>query len=365
MEEYLEMLQDTSELIAKDRIKRLGETVTAFNESVNLSNEVEFWKWLGANYPKDLSDTGLIQQVAEEKGRWLSTQLQGKGYEWDYMVNQRMKPSKVLSAFEAGNCPTQPGIDITERGLINNKVKRTYQNKAYLSSNNPDLHNTPRDAIVVTNKEKVAYAKKQGYITEEYMDSKEIQSIRTKRMDKARRGQACTSYNLENVAITTVKAGLIGAVIGITTETIMLYRQWKSGEVTDAKYVDEIMKSGGEVGVTAGITSAAMIPVQSTLTTIGASALLSIPITYIFGKVINSIIAPCFGKGKYQRILNEAKYYQSLEKVYDDFLDIIEVSARQYYHYIFDIQMQNQKYRMLKGINKDIDEQLEDVFKSI
>lgn len=293
--EYLEMIRDTSDLVAKEKAMQLGEMASAANESAKLANEVEFWKWMGANYPKDLSNTRLIQQASTEKARWLRTQLQGKGYEWDYMVSQRMKPSKILSAFEAGDCPTQPGIDITETNILDNSVQGTYQNKAYLSANNPNLHNTPKDAVVVTNKEKVAYAKQQGYVTEEYMDSDTITSVRESRFKKAASGKANTGYNLQNVAMASVKAGIVGAAVGITAETIASYRLWKSGELTDKEYFREVMKAGGEAGATAGLTSAVMVPVQAAITAAGASALLTIPVAFVFGTVINSIVAPCFG----------------------------------------------------------------------
>src|SRR5699024_7091843 len=155
---------------------------------------------------------------------------------------------------EAGDCPTQPGIDITETGLLDNSVKGTYQNKAYLSSNNPDLHNTPKDAVVVTNQEKVSYAKQQGYRTEGYMDSDEIATVRDSRFEKAASGKANTTYNLKNITMASVKAGILGAVVGITTETIVSYREWKDGEMTDEEYLKEIMKAGGEAGTTAGLT---------------------------------------------------------------------------------------------------------------
>lgn len=363
--EYVDMMKDTSNLIAREKAESLGEVMTAFKESAQLANEVEFWKWMGANYPKDLSNTELIRKAAVDKSRWLNTQLQGKGYEWDYMAKQRMKPAKILSIFEAGDCPTQPGIDITETGVLDNSVKMTYQNKAYLSSNNPNLHNTPKDAIVVTNSEKVSYSKKRGYVTEEYMDAKEIASVRDSRFQKALSRRADTSYNLKNVAMTSAKAGVMGAAIGITIETISSYRKWKSGEITDEDYLKEIFSAGGEAGATAGLTTAAMIPVQSAITAAGASTLLSIPVVFVFGKVINSVIAPCFGRGKYRQILSEARYYLEIEKVYDDFLRAVERSAEQYVKYMSDMQGQAARYKELNSLSKTIDQDLEKIYVSI
>ena len=173
-QEYLSIINETANLIADEKAMQLVDASIAFQASNQLTNDVEFWRWMGANYSNDLSNTQLIQQSATTKARWLNTQLQGKGYEWDFMTLQRNNPTKILSVFEAGDCPTQPGIDVTETNIFNNKIKATYQNKAYLSNNNPNLHNTPKDAIVVTNQEKVSYAQKQGYQTKGYMDADEI-----------------------------------------------------------------------------------------------------------------------------------------------------------------------------------------------
>ena len=133
-QDYLEMLQDTGSLIAVEKVKYFGEMAAAVGESGKITNEVEFWKWMGENYPHNLGTNEAIQKTAIEKAQWLKTQLQGKGYEWDYMSALRARPSKILSIFEAGDSPTQPGIDITEKGLLDQSIKATYQNKAYLSS---------------------------------------------------------------------------------------------------------------------------------------------------------------------------------------------------------------------------------------
>lgn len=55
--------------------------------------------------------------------------------------------------------------------------------------------------IVVTIREEVSYSKKQGYVTEEYMDTKEIASVTDSRFQKAFSGRADTSYNLKNVIL--------------------------------------------------------------------------------------------------------------------------------------------------------------------
>lgn len=357
-QEYLNMINDTTQLVAQERAARLGDAAAAFHSSGQLANDVEFWNWMGKNYPKDLSSTQLIQQAANSKACWLNTQLQGKGYEWDFMTLQRNKPANILSVFEAGDCPTQPGIDVTEIDVLNGSVKATYQNKAYLSSNNPNLQNTPKDAVVVTNREKVQYAQKQGYQTQSYMDADEIQTVRDDRFKQAIEGKASTTYNLQNVAMASAKAGAVGAVIGMTTETVISYRAWKSGEISDEQYLEEILKAGGDAGVTAAATTAAMVPVQAAIATAGASSLIAIPVAIVFGAAINSVVAPCFGRGKYREILNQAKYYQAIEDVYDDFILAVDKSASQYTAYINQMQLQAQRQEQMKQFSKKMDKSL-------
>ena len=364
-QEYLNMISDTTQLVAQEKASRLGEAATAFQNSGQLANDVDFWRWMGANYPRDLSNTQLIQQAANTKSRWLSTQLQGKGYEWDYMALQRSKPSNLLSIFEAGDCPTQPGIDVTETDILTGSVKATYQNKAYLSTNNPNLHNTPKDAIVVTNQEKVKYAQKQGYQTEGYMDADEIQTIRDGRFKRAADGKVSTTYNLQNVSAASAKAGVIGAVIGMTTETVVSYRVWKSGAISDEQYMKEVLKAGGDAGITGAATTAAMVPVQAAIAAAGASSLIAIPVAVVFSAAINSVVAPCFGRGKYRQVLNEAKYYQAIEDVYDDFILAVEHSANQYTAYVNQMQQQAQRHEQMKQFSKKMDKPLKDLYDSI
>lgn len=364
-QEYLDMISDTTKLVAQEKASCLGDAAVAFQSSGNLANDVEFWRWMGANYPRDLSNTQLIQQAANTKTQWLNTQLQGKGYEWDFMASQRSKPSNLLSVFEAGDCPTQPGIDVTETDILTGSVKATYQNKAYLSTNNPNLHNTPKDAIVVTNQEKVQYAQKQGYQTESYMDADKIQTIRDDRFKRAADGKVSTTYNLQNIAAASVKAGTIGAVIGMTTETVASYRAWKSGAISDEQYLQEVLKAGGDAGITGAVTTAAMIPVQATIAAAGASSLIAIPVAIVFGAAINTVVAPCFGRGKYRQILNEAKYYQAIEDVYDDFILAVEHSASQYTAYVSHMQLQMQRHEQMKHFSKKMDKSLKDLYDSI
>ena len=364
-QEYLNMISDTARIAAQEKASRLGELVSAYKSSENLVNNVEFWRWMGDNYPKDLSSTTLIQEAAMHKERWLNTQIQGKRYEWDYMLSQRNNPLKILSAFDAGNCPTQPGIDITETSIIDGAVKATYQNKAYLSTNNPDLHNTPYDAIVVTNSEKVGYAREQGYQVDEYMNANEIKSIRDLRFKQAYDGNASTTYNIKNIAEASIKAGAVAAVIGATVESVVSYREWKRGKLTDEQYVAEIVRAGGDSGVTCTASSAIMVPVNVAITSAGVSSMFAIPVAFLVGASVNSVVAPCFGRGRYKEILGRAKYYQAIEDMYDDFVTTVEKASSEYMDYIYKMKAQETKYNLIKKQSIEINNSLKDLYDSI
>lgn len=364
-DDILEAFQDTGRLIAKEKANSFGEVISSFTQSTRLTNDVEFWRWMGANYPKNLSSTALIQQTVRNNGQWLSTQIQGKGYEWDYMSSQRLRPSKIFSRFDAGNCPTQPGIDITETNILNKSIKQTYQNKAYVSANHPDLHNTPKNAVVVTNKEKVGYAKEQGYTTEQFKTSKEIIETRDARYEQAVKGKANTSYNLKNITSASIKAGIVGTVIGMTAETVCLYQSWKEGEISDKKYVTEILKSGGDAGVTAGATTAVMIPVQAAITSAGMSTLIGMPIAFVLSNTINKIVGPCFARGEYGRILGEAKFYYELEDAYREFVYVAEQAANQYIGFVKQIERQSRQFNMMRSTSRQLDMDLKNLYDSI
>lgn len=361
---YFEMVKDTKDLVANCKASQLTNSAIAYNETAQLSNDVEFWRWMGANYPKNLGNEALIQQTAVDNSQWLNTQLQGKGYEWDYMLKQRTDPTKIFSRFDAGTCPNQPGIDITETNIFGD-VEATYQNKAYLSSNNPNLHNTPKDAIVVTNQEKVAYAKKLGYKTEQYMDNQEIAVQRDSRFKQAVEGRATTSYSPKVVLSTAAKAGAMAAVIAMTAESIFSYKKWKKGQLSNDEYLKTVLSSGAVAGASAGATTAIMFYVQSTITLAGASSLIGIPVAILINSALSSIIIPIFNDTKYKQYVAEAKYYQSLEYMYKDFIQLVDMSSRHYEVYIKKMLLQQENHKKLKTISKELDNRLADLYDSI
>lgn len=161
------------------------------------------------------------------------------------------------------------------------------------------------------------------------------------------------------------KAGLIGCVIGIGTETIVSYKSWKSGQITDQEYLEEILKAGGESAVTSGATAGIMIPVSAAVTAAGASTLLTIPVAFVVGGAVNRIIAPCFGRGKYKEILGKAKYYQSMALINQDLIESMQNASEQYYIFVTQMQRQSVAHQELKNRSMELNKELQDLYNLI
>lgn len=369
-DEIVQMLQETSQLAAKDKINQLGSMAVAAQTSNALTNEAEFWKWMNRNYQgagifdSNASMQNYIYQGAG-KEEWMTKQLQGKGYEWDWMQKQRGSLKNLFKRYDAGDVANRAASDVTETDFLTGKVKE-YQMKAYTGKTNPHLKNTPKDMTVVTNEEKIEVVRKNGYgNVEKYKDADGIKKVTDKRMEQIKEGKANTAYNFQNVAGTMAKAGIIGCVIGMGTEAVMSYKSWKNGDLSDDEYLKEVLKAGGDAGLTAAGTSGIMLPISAAITAAGVSSLVTIPIAFVVGSAVNKIIAPCFGRGQYRQVLNEAKYYQSIENVYDDFLLVAEQSANQYVTYVQQMQLQANRHNQMKQISRNMDQALNDLYDSI
>lgn len=157
------------------------------------------------------------------------------------------------------------------------------------------------------------------------------------------------------------KGGIVGAVIGITMETVMSYKKYKNGEITKEEYGMEIAKSGGQYGisgaVTAGITTSLTPALTAVAGAVGvACPVVSIPVSIAIGAGIDKIIAPAFGRGEYKKILDDAKYYQDIMHAHDDLVQAIEMSEQQFADFINEYQRQMQVHAQLKDTNKQINQ---------
>lgn len=365
--DVFQMFNDTSNLIAEHNTNQLSSAAVSAQNSSVLTNNVEFWNWMGRNL-RPFSSNTAIQDYIERgvtKEEWVAKQLQGKGYEWDWMTAQRNNPLKIFNNYDAGDVSNRAASDVTERNILTGKTKE-YQHKAYIRKSNPKLKNTPKDMTVVTNAEKTSVVSKNGYKNvEQFQDASKIKKATEQRLEQAKSGKAYTNYNFQNVAGTIAKAGLIGCAIGVGVETIASYKSWKSGQLTDEENLKEILKAGGDAGITSGLSAGIMIPVSAVVTTAGFSNILTIPVAFAVSVLVNKIISPCFERGDYIKYLSKAKYYQNIDMVYRDLADSMQNTADQYYNFLCFVNQQNAIHNELRKYSNTLDDNLNDLYESI
>lgn len=358
--EYIEYISDTAKWAHEAHIQHLSTAVGAARQADKLTDTVEFWKWMQRNYEKSgIFDSPQAMQEYMSKGagkiEWMKKQLQGKGYEWDWMQNQRNNIKNLFNKFDAGDVANRAASDVTKTNLLTGKTTE-YQMKAYTSKTNPDLHNTPKDMTVVTNAEKVEVVKGNGYDhVESFQDTKKINKQVDKRMKQIENGQATPYYTLKNVGFTMAKAGAIGVVVSASIEGFARWKDVKSGVISKEEYLLEIAKSAGEGGTIGAATAGIMIPISSALTTAGLAAMpITIPVSIIVGGALSKVIAPIFGRGDYRKILGEAKYYQSLMNMNTDLINALAISTQQFEAFMIEYQNQLQVFNQLNNANAQL-----------
>ena len=353
-EDVFAMMNETSQLIAEQNSARLSTMGRAATESEALTDSVEFWAWMDRNYSKSghfASAENMRSYMSGTPGQqgWAKKVVQGKGYEWDWMADQRKAFKNIFKRFNAGDVANRPGSDITEHDILTGTDK-DYQLKAYTSKNTPHLKNTPKDMAVVTNAEKVESVTGLGY--EEvipYGDNETIQVARDSRLDDMRSGRATPSYDVKNVGLAVAKAGKMGFIIGVGVEAMSSFTRWKAGKISSWEYLKEIMKSGGNAGTTASFAAGIMIPITAKLTTAGVSSLISFPISFVVTTAVDKVIAPAFARGDYLKILNTATYYKSLTDFCGSMTITMEKASIQYTAFVDIIVDQQKAFNALSG----------------
>jgi hypothetical protein len=278
------------------------------------------------------------------------------------MTKLRNNPSNILSRVDAGTNPNQPGIDITKTDIFGNEV--TYQNKAYTSKSSPNVSNTPKDAIVVTSKEKVDAVRNKGYQVEEFKTGNEIKSDTSRRMKEFESGKA-GRYTVGGVAGVMFKAGTIGCTVGAGIETLTQYKRYKNGEISGKEYLNSIARAGGHGGVTAAATAGLMIPVKATITAAGLANPITIPVAFVIGIGVDRIVAPIFKRGQYAVQLANAKFYNDLNVFYGDLANEIKNSGEAYHHFIVSMVQQHLTFQQHKQDDELLTAELNNILESI
>lgn len=368
--EVHEFFSDTAQLLSDLKAKEIGNAYNAFSQAGSYVNNVEFWRWMNQNYQASglFNSPEAIRNLTEgTKADWFLKQLQGKGYEWDWVTSQRLKFNNLANKFDLGIDPTQAGIDATKTSLLDGSSE-TFQHKSYLGKKNirlRDLKNTPQDTTVVTQAENIGKGNMGGRNQEAFQTKAESTKLRDQRFKQAADGKAIPHYTMTGVAKVMGKAALVGAVVGAGVEAISSWKAYKSGAISGEQYAKEIAKTSGNMGVTGGITAGVMIPIQAAITAAGASTLITIPIAIAVSWGVDKIVAPAFGKGAYLEGLNNMKFYKNIGDAYVDFVLTCENSQQHFHMLIENINAQEQQYRTIKKAEEYTNTRLMEAFKRL
>lgn len=353
--EYIfQMLDETSHGLADESSIRLSSCGFAAIGSETLTNSVEFWAWLNRNYGRSAhfaSADNMLEflQKSESSRAWMEKIIQGKGYEFDWMVEQRKAFQNIFKTFDAGDVANRPGSDISVYNLLT-RTTEEQQLKAYRSTAKVHLSNTPKSMTVVTNAEKVEQVKAQGYADViSFKDRDRLIADTDKRISEIESGTASPIYTASNVGAVLSKAGILGFAVGIGSEALLSYERYKNGKISKKEYIREILMSGGDSGVTAALSAGVMIPVTATLTVAGVTSLVTIPISFTVSTTVNKIIAPAFARGEYRAVLNEAFYYSNITDLCASITGSIMRSTEQYEQFVVSMYYQSQAFYRLRG----------------
>ena len=276
--------------------------------AATLTNNVEFWAWMDRNYSKSgifSSNQSMKNYINTPEGlEWVTKQIQGKGFEWDWMTAQRNNLRNIACKFYAGDVSNRALTDVTKTNLLTKKFWDS-QMKAYTSNNLPDINNIPENVTIIVNKEKVSALTKTHNNVQGFQSTPKIKKNVNKRINQIESGKATPQYNIKNVGLTMLSAGLVSAVVSASIEGFTLWKSYKAGDITKEEYLIEIAKSAGEGALIGFATAGIMIPIGSVLTLAGLSAApITIPISIIISATLGKIIAPIFKRGDYLKVLS-------------------------------------------------------------
>ena len=95
------------------------------------------------------------------------------------------------------------------------------------------------------------------------------------------------------------------------------------------------------------------------------SSVINIPIAFVVGAAIDKIVAPCFGRGDYKKILSEAQYYSSIAALSTNVITSMSEYSNQckdFYDAI--LQSENIHYK-IGEYEKQVDKDLAELYNSI
>lgn len=365
-ESFVKFIHETAELAATDKAKNIAQGLNGYVNSQQLVNGIEFWNWMEQNYHTSgiFSSAESIKSYINSspgKAEWLQRQLQGKGFEWDWVTRENAKIGNLFKKFDLGTDSTQAGFDVILKNMLTGS-KEYFQHKSSLPPGraNLNLKNCPEDAIVVTQKDNINSVKLQNKGKVGFQSKKQSQKSLDDRFKKARSGKVSLSPTLTEVAKVAGKAAMMGAVIGAGIEAYTSWEAYNSNKITGKEYSKEIVKSAAHAGIVGGGTAAIAVYVNTAIAsaTGGTSIFVTIPVTIIIASSLDYLVAPMFGKGKYLEHLNDMRLYKSVGDAYVDLIIASQESTRHFCLYSNTFDQLSKEMSQLDSIESDVNIEL-------
>lgn len=174
----------------------------------------------------------------------------------------------------------------------------------------------------------------------------------------------CDKVNFDEPQPTDMIANSpVGCVVGMGIQAIELYDSWKNGEISDFEYLKGVVQAKDDAELfekAAGI----IIPVQNMIQVMGASAPVTFPVAFIAAPIVAGVVEDTINK-HHNKLLDKAKFYQSSQVMYKDFMVNVANSERELHQFLDKVKQQNHEFDTMRNIDKKINKSLRNLYDSI
>ncbi len=245
--------------------------VFSLQETQNLVNDAEFWKWLQKTNRAGFASSSSIQKLAQKNPEYLKKTLRSKGMEHTWTSNYNSDLLNFFSVAELSESPNDPIGDAYIKDILTGqkrpvqmKTSKKIPNDPTRTFRNAKRHikaipcKYPEGTRIVGNQPVVDAAKgsrsydHEAYPIERGWSDKEQAKFITSHFEKARKREATPVLTTKAVVSSIAKCALIGALLLALIETFKDWRVWREQRITGDEFFLRILKQGGKGALLGG-----------------------------------------------------------------------------------------------------------------
>ncbi len=231
-------------------------------------------------------------------------QIKGLGYEHDFVQHQRSKLTQLFRIVKLNPRSIKQGDDVRVIGFfkrIGYELKTNMKNiKKRLNIN------------YVAPIEDQEIVQKIGQKGQVYSTKAQIARRALKRERMIQSGKTISKYSPNGILKASFRSGIISFGIVVSLGLIKSYQLYRKSIITKEEFLNNALMSGAKSSLSSTLTSVVLIPITIGITTIGASSLLTIPVSFFLTKEINKVIEPLFKKSKSKDVLKDAVFIKAV-----------------------------------------------------